>query len=464
VTYSADSDYLDYVNRAPGAPSGSPFAGFEDGESVSLYNGNVLIHHAASPSYALDGGGSVQLSRVFNSKRVRRDYVPHHEVCDTGGCVTISKHRLFGRSWIGAGWTMHLGRLMPQLHSQDGSWLEEGAGTFVDSQGTEFQISPFLREARPYLTGTQHQVSGTCLSGLPPCDPEGDCCIDGQSCQFCDCFCDVETSHFWTVDFPNGTRYEFRFRVPAQPNDAGTLENEDRYGWYVTTIRDVHGNEVRVEYWDEANPEFPEAIKRVQVKRVPESTFRTVIETELWTEALCTAGGPDYDPDCEDAAVGTLRLLRTLGPNETWVEYKYVYGSRPFEDEFRGTSDDPVLTEVRYPTVPPAPQAIVRYDYPEPDPLGRTPNSLRVWQVHYPTGGVSEYTYSMYPAGNRVECPGLIDPCPNLLVRREMGASSRTIYPTASERTSRVRPGPGVENSTTAWSATARARVSTSSG
>jgi RHS repeat-associated protein len=395
VTYSADSDYLDYVNRAPGAPSGSPFAGFEDGESVSLYNGNVLIHHAASPSYALDGGGSVQLSRVFNSKRVRRDYVPHHEVCEPSGCVTIYQHRLFGRSWIGAGWTMHLGRLMPQLRSQDESWEEEGPGTFVDSQGTEFRISPFLREARPYLTGTKQ-------GGSP---------------------------YYWTVDFPNGSRYEFRFRIAAEPNEVGTVENDDRYGWYVTTITDVHGNQVNVEYWDQANPEFPEAIRRVQVKRYPETAFQTVLETELWTAAHGDSGGAEFDPDFVPAAVGTLRNLRVLGPEGSWIEYKYVYESRPFEDEFRGTTDDPVLTEVRYPQVPPAPQAVVRYEYPGPDPLGRTPNTLRVMRIYYPTGGVSEYTYDRYRAGNRVECPGVLETCPNLLNRWETGAATRTLYP-----------------------------------
>jgi hypothetical protein len=65
---STEYDPLTIANQAPGAPENSILAGFENNESVSMFNGNLLVSHSSSPSYPLDGGGSIGLTRSYNSK------------------------------------------------------------------------------------------------------------------------------------------------------------------------------------------------------------------------------------------------------------------------------------------------------------------------------------------------------------------------------------------------------------
>lgn len=73
--FSTEQDALAIVSRAPGLPEGSVFATFPQNESVSLINGNLNVIHPSSAAFPLDGGGSLSLSRVFNSKNVAHDTV-----------------------------------------------------------------------------------------------------------------------------------------------------------------------------------------------------------------------------------------------------------------------------------------------------------------------------------------------------------------------------------------------------
>ena len=73
--YTFDTDPTAIAFKAPGVPDGSVFAGFSDGESVSLQNGNLVVSHPTGPSIPLDGGGALQLVCAYSMKNVRHDYV-----------------------------------------------------------------------------------------------------------------------------------------------------------------------------------------------------------------------------------------------------------------------------------------------------------------------------------------------------------------------------------------------------
>ena len=64
------TDHLAVVSRAPGAPEGSIFAGFENNENVSMFNGNLLVNHPSSAVLPIDGGGSISMVRTYSSKNV----------------------------------------------------------------------------------------------------------------------------------------------------------------------------------------------------------------------------------------------------------------------------------------------------------------------------------------------------------------------------------------------------------
>jgi RHS repeat-associated protein len=70
ITDLSTFDQRSVVAVAPGVPEGSLFAGFENNEQVQLYNGNLLVSHNSSVAYPLNGGGALNLSRVYNSMNV----------------------------------------------------------------------------------------------------------------------------------------------------------------------------------------------------------------------------------------------------------------------------------------------------------------------------------------------------------------------------------------------------------
>ena len=141
------------VANAPGVPDHSIYAGFENSESVSLYNGNLLVSHPSSPVYPRDGGGSFGLVRSYNSQRVRRDRVRLEDQADG---TRVHRNLLAGRSWIGFGWTMHLGRVFRRAEYdpnplQPSQWDNRiRREYFVDGQGTEHELTRQV-EAHPLL-------------------------------------------------------------------------------------------------------------------------------------------------------------------------------------------------------------------------------------------------------------------------------------------------------------------------
>ena len=71
--YGFEPDYMTRMEVAPGVPEGSVFAGFENNENVSLYNGNLFIVHSASPSYPLSESFAIGLQRAYSSTLSRHD-------------------------------------------------------------------------------------------------------------------------------------------------------------------------------------------------------------------------------------------------------------------------------------------------------------------------------------------------------------------------------------------------------
>ncbi|MDH3464143.1 MAG: hypothetical protein OEM32_11020, partial [Acidimicrobiia bacterium] len=92
------------VAKAPGIPEGSVFAGFENNESVSMFNGNLVVTHASSPTLPIDGGRTIGLTRTYNSKNVQVERVMQD-------CDGVRYHFMNGKSWAGLGWTTHRGRI-----------------------------------------------------------------------------------------------------------------------------------------------------------------------------------------------------------------------------------------------------------------------------------------------------------------------------------------------------------------
>ncbi|RMF74534.1 MAG: hypothetical protein D6738_06075, partial [Acidobacteria bacterium] len=255
MTDTTTFDRNDVVSQAPGVPEGSIFAGFENNENVSLYNGNLLISHATGPSYPLDGGGSFGLVRSYNSKNVRRYHVRYPNDAQNR---KVYKDLVSGGSWIGFGWTMHLGRLFQdrnyrETFSGDPDWdYAPGAKYFVDAAGTEHKVfgAPGREEAHPFLRLAW---------------------FDGAS-------------PYYEVTTEDGTRYRLEKIVNDVEVSRQWLRNRDRAGWYTTRIEDVHGNAVTVEYWsghcteaglaDDACP-YPEAIRHVASVQHPEMEITT---------------------------------------------------------------------------------------------------------------------------------------------------------------------------------------------
>jgi hypothetical protein len=314
-SYSFDTDPTAAAFKAPGVPEGSVFAGFGDGESVSLQNGNLLISHPTGPSIPLDGGGSLQLVRSYNAKNVRHDYVhwdPPVDPPEGWGYTESHIYRFQGRSWVGSGWTLHLGRLFWKSR-----FTTNGYGAtdqyFEDPQGTQIGLEDHMRPAHPVLRVEFAQDDGEewqCPSGEWYCGAE---CEDPFFIPpgFCTCDCTITTAGgpHYDVKMSDGTVYRMEKIVESVTEGGkGWIGNSDRAGYYTRSITDPYGNVIRVEYeGDETTPgPYPEAIREIWVDPYgAASVERKVIWTDLWEPG---------DPGYVAAKEGTLRALHAYGP------------------------------------------------------------------------------------------------------------------------------------------------------
>ncbi len=419
VTDTTTFDHLDVLNQAPGVPDQSIYAGFENNENVSLFNGNLLVTHAATPSYPLDGGGSIGLARVYNSDSVRK-YRVRFENNELN--QKVMKDLIAGRSWVGMGWKMHLGRVFEKSVFSDPDWDYHHRDLyFEDPQGTEYKIPG--RYAKPILRVEHIAESGywDCPLGHP-CPSYCDEHPEYPQCDVCDPDCTriVDPAHY-EVTLSDGTTYRLDRIVDDEIVSRGWIKNQDRSGWYTTRITDVHGNVTEVAYWGEDNPSYPEAIKEVRVRRHPETAFTVVITTEVWTTA--DSGDADYEP----SALGMLRMLRVKGFEGVDAEYKYVYDGREVTDGLDGTQIVPVLVEVELPSGPDLVTGSIRYDYSPERPYGPPTEpgiGPLLFQIEYPLGGATRYAHGGFDCGSReAKIEGYT------LARKCLGVVSRTLFP-----------------------------------
>ncbi len=449
-------DHLAVVSRAPGLPEGSIFAGFENNENVSILNGNLNISHPSSPSLPFDAGGSIALNRVYNSKNVAIEKVKQ-TVCDPDTALDYSFY-LTGESWIGAGWTMHLGRMFDKSRGHCSPTCGQPAYAtygselyFEDAQGTEYRLTPDATHAKPVL---RWEYIDDQFSSCPDCPDCPEYCYDPEvptpnhcyrDCgEFCDpCVPQLEDQAHYQLVFPDGTIYRFEFiREHSQEANTGYITNHDVAGWYATEITDVNGNKLDVVYYKDENPTHPEAIKEIRYTQSGATTHRLLISTVLWQ-----AGEQDINEDgapftIDSSVVGKLKIVRAKGFNTLDVEYAFHY---EVIDNTDVIGSPVVLRRVDLPE-----QGTVEYGYDliplpsdPPIPPGGASAPL-VGRVVYPTGGASVYAWEEYFAGEyprcRRACASHPPPVPNdcninwcinyqTQARREIGVSRRTIYP-----------------------------------
>ncbi len=400
-----------------------------------MYSGNLLITHASGPSYPLDGGGSFGLVRSYNSLRVRRDRVRY----ENQGGSHVFRVLLSGRSWVGFGWTMHLGRVFRRAkHNSVSAEVFDNLGRdmfFVDAQGTEHDLRN-QRETHPLLQW-QHQAEqghwDPACEGAPECPPYCGTSTRGDypACDECGCAWFVDTPSQYVVTLENGTTYWLEKIVTddVPKGSKGWIRNHDRNGWYATRIEDVHHNGVEIQY-ARSGP-YPEAITRIR------SIHDTAMEitTTLWTAAdsnhddllLDGSGNKIWSP----TFVGMLKEIHATGFKGTHgapqdVMYKFVYGKVSEQDD-GVTVDVPVLAKVILPEPPGSASGTIEYEYRGGELGGaRDPGfGALLDRVLYPLGGVSSYLYEKWVCGMTIPNADV-----NAGVPREcLGVAERILYP-----------------------------------
>lgn len=136
------------------------------GESVSFYNGNLRVGHPSSATLPLDGNLSMGLTRFYNSKRVGRDIVD---------CSGSTEKVVSGESWVGLGWTSHLGRVyFRPVHNPDSATSTYGAESYFEMpDGTSYRFEPTVNKAHPGLH-------------IERIDPPPADCLETEEQQWCD--------------------------------------------------------------------------------------------------------------------------------------------------------------------------------------------------------------------------------------------------------------------------------------
>ncbi len=401
VTDTVEFDELDELNQAAGR--GDQAVGL--GELVDLFNGNLLIRQPASPVIPV-GELFLSLGLTYNSNSVRLE-----QVAGAGGATN---QYLTGRSWVGLGWKMHLGRYFhkPRYRAGEPHYFHED-GIYEDSSGREFQLAPDRAPAHPFLQAefipAEYDTIVTCTTGHDCVFPADSLCCDGSGregfflCDNCGCPEDctepqqgdlLEPEHY-LIYAPDGTLYRLYERVDVVKDAQGWPKNHDRAGYYVKSLT-KHGTTVDVEYW--GNPSFPEAIKRLSSPQAP--------GVEITTE-LCSL----QDVSAQRCPVeGLLRDVHATGFNALDVVYEFHYETADVSDDSGGPQpiSVPLLAKIVLPTVGASPVGEVMFDYGSDFTLDSTPaiHGELLTRVTYPAGpAATEFKYGMWNSGNRLANP-----------------------------------------------------------
>ena len=372
-------DRLAQVHAAPGLPTGSIFEGFEDLEAVSLLGGDLTFAHPLGREYPIDGGWSVGLKLVYNSKNAQKWRVRHDAPEDA---PPVYEERTNGHTWAGFGWTLHLGRIFRRpgydtefLHAKN--WTQARRdGLFEEPDGTQRRFSPRVDDAGPLRIRFFRRSSDP---SCPSYAPRMECpvyCTSAPAdplCGVCGAACDVSadgTEHY-TVTYPDGRalRLEKIVEEVELTDTRGWIRNFGQSGWYTTQITDVFGNSVHVEY--QRTGEHPEAIRKIWIT----DPAQPEISTDL------------------DANGHLLRVhVRHIGG--TVLTYGITMEMKPLI----GTSMVPVITRIDLPAIGGTPAGRILYGYAPARTVewagDMNPDSGPVVDtITYPTDGVSRYTY-----------------------------------------------------------------------
>ncbi len=414
-------DYQTKVATAPGRPKGSVFESFENNESVSLLSGNLLVKHASSPTYS-DNGMTLGLTRAYNSNFVRKFDVKR-PMAFPGYFTPVEI--LTGRSWVGYGWRMHLGRVFKRNdylgtgwacgkdHNQNYSY-SQGHTYFEDAEGTEHEAN---KEAHPQILWNYDAPNNRYVLTLE----------DGTRYE-------LEKLVDEIYDTPTGWNCSTG-AVDESASGKGFVRNSDRAGWYVTKISDVHGNQIRVDYWragcvgaNVGSSCYPEAIKAVYFQNASETKR---IETDLCEQTDVDGGR------CPASALGMLRRVRATGflgdaeSQRRTVTYDFFYEVRSAEDDL-GTISVAALSAVRLPLHETGATGEIRYRYRDGIDTGHGGYGPLLEEVVYPTSGSSYYTYGSWVCGARGDKePCDVPNCPNppAMPQRCTGVVARQVRP-----------------------------------
>jgi hypothetical protein len=369
ITDLEQFDYRSQVGVAPGIPEGSIFVGFENNENVQLYNGNLLVTHPSSVSYSLNGGGSIGLSRVYNSMNVVDRQVSLNVFFPDDKRSIVSDG-----SWVGLGWQMHLGRISMEsierrgvagcapgctnepfnpcyqhseyfFESPDGSKVrfastDPNGGCDMNGTNDTFAGNEVKREL---TSGQDHPIlrvryfrepGGHChLSGGKPiwCDARSgtlpaECTHYGNNCQN-----SADGKAHYLVELEDGTELRLEKMQDLVRGSRDFIRNWTHNGWYATRVRypgkTTAGDTIlNISYHKKACEDagtsgcstlYPwgEAIKEITSPTHPEIH----IWTELWSSA--DVNQPGYSSN----TTGMLKAIHSLGPSGQQVTYRYFY-------------------------------------------------------------------------------------------------------------------------------------------
>ncbi len=285
-------DELDAANVQPGVAD----VVIGGGAAVSSFNGNLLIRVPASTQLPQDGRlPALGFGLTYNSKKV--------QLLSVNG----SGIQLTGKSWVGLGWTGHLGRIFRTSRYSSVSNDYSGFVTsFEFPDGSLLQFEPEVKNAHPDV---QIQYLRDCTGQVPPppcniCDSnqhyDAACCDDVRN-GVAECAGrGGDLVEHYDVSFPDGTVYRLEKIIPYDYAANQWIRNSDRAGYYTTKIRDAFGNAISISYAASTDP-FPEAITRIH--SVQDSTAASDIVL-----TRCIAN----DPDSTRCPFGTEGMLKDI--------------------------------------------------------------------------------------------------------------------------------------------------------
>ncbi len=422
---SRHGDALDRANRAPG---GGMSLGL--GESVSTWNGNLHVSAAAGPSYVLPWGFSLGVARVYDSHRVHLDRVQTGK--DDAGNPVLEDF-LSGRSWVGLGWRLHLGRIYrsreylgedgPLFYGEGSSVFETPGGELVPFEPTDPRAQPKVKYE--YFRSCEEEPQRPPYCDRHPEYPSCDDALDG-----CEGREDDPVEH-WLVTQPDGTVYRLERIVDDEKLSGGWLRNHDRAGFYPVRITGVTGHEVVIRYHyrecadacgdDQACLDdcaarypYPEALKSIE-----SGDYR--LDFEVY-------GPDDGVPSC---VVGMLKEVRGTtvpadgeAPEKT-ASYRFEYDVVTIPDGPDGPVEVPLLRRVTVTGSDGSDGGTTTYLYgDEPEQgIGNVGDVPLLREVRHPLGAVSRYEYGTWTSGVRSTDGGGVEP------RTVTGVVRRDLYP-----------------------------------